>query len=68
MKPGQIVYGQGRWKCRVVEDFGESIAYVALEGAPSSYRGETLHAAKDLFATSRDRKWPSIITDPPEPA
>lgn len=49
--PEQIVYLQGYWRCRVLQDFGESIQYIALEGAPRSYDGHPLIAAADLFET-----------------
>jgi len=53
-RPGQIVYCQGQWACRVVEDLGDRVCYVALQGHSSTYRGEHLTAMKDLFTEVRD--------------
>lgn len=54
---GQIVFFQGRWRCRVIADNGASVAYVALEGVPPGYADETLNAAKDLFSANRNTAW-----------
>lgn len=57
-KPGKIVYCQGRWRCRVVEDDGVRLAYVALEGAGSGYTEQTLNADRTLFTATREgRSW-----------
>jgi len=52
-KKGQIVFSQGWWKCKIVEDFGASVSYIPLEGMPDSDKGETFIASKDLFLTKK---------------
>ena len=56
-KKNQIVYLQGRWKCKVREDSGKGyITYRALEGFEPSYRGETLSAEKSLFSSTQIKR------------
>ena len=56
MKPGEIVYFQGRYKCRVVKEHETTVDYVALEGHESSYDGRVLTVAKEnSFAKVRTK-------------
>ncbi len=49
-KPGQIVYCQGIWKCRVVEDRGDVIDYLPLQGfVHPEQKGRMFTAAARLF-------------------
>ena len=55
-KKNQIVYCQGRWKCKVIRDWGNgTISYRALEGFESSYKGQTLSASKSLFKATKSK-------------
>lgn len=53
-RPGQIVYSQGWWACRVVEDHGETVSYVPLEGYAPDQKGQTFTADKALFTEARE--------------
>lgn len=68
-KKGQILYGQGVWKVRVVEDDGVSLSYAALEGYSPSYDGKTLTASRDLFVDRRltAKQWDALWTNPKQP-
>ena len=49
MKKGQIVYFQGVWKCKVIEDYGGIIFYIPLEGYAPCQKGQQFTANKDFF-------------------
>ncbi len=50
-KAGDIVFCQGRWKCRVVAQQEDRLTYIALEGYSPQYRGVPLTADVALFTT-----------------
>lgn len=56
LKKGQIIYSQGEWKCKVVEDLGfPSIRYIPLEGyGPECDKGKEFSASRDLFSIKKD--------------
>jgi hypothetical protein len=54
-KKGQIVYSQGIWKCKVVDDYDVSIAYIPLEGYAPHQKGQTAIANKNLFTIKREK-------------
>jgi len=57
MKKGQIIYSQGEWKCKFLEDYGETISYLPLEGVPENEKGEIFTASKSLFSIKKDKNW-----------
>jgi hypothetical protein len=52
-RKGKIVYIQGEYKARVVDDDGVTVSVVPLEGINPEYKGQEFTYTKDLLKTKR---------------